>query len=210
MAEPGPGTTRHGAARRAARIAALLLGSVWLVPVSCAVGGVIGTRLVAAYDARDVRDGDPLHNLFGFVTEGGGDGAPFVFHRLAHAERLLAQVRDADPELRDAPQAALWQAAGYRFRMQRPEGRLETRDAIVTYRVIGKEGDAQEIEVVEAYRDGDNTIWSRYLATRDGITPLTSRMLYFGYGMAALPFAFAFAIAVYALGRLLRRRVATR
>ncbi len=194
--------------RRAARIAALLLGSVWLFPVSCTVGGVVGTHLVATYDARDMRDGDTLHHLFGFVTEGGGDGAPFVFHRLEHAERLLAQLRESDLELRDAPRSALWQAAGYRFRMVRPEGRLETRDAIVTYRVLGEEGGAQELEVVETYRDGDNTIWSRYRATSDGIEPLTSRMFYFGYGMA-VPFAFVFGIGVYALGRLLRRRVET-
>ena len=187
------------------KLLALILGSVWFFPVSCMSSGVVGTWLVSHYDARDAREGDTLHNTFSFVTDS-GDGT-FAATRLVEARRSLEQFREIAPELKGASEAELWKAAGFDFLMPRPAGRRDIHDSNYTYRVLEQDRQGQLIEVVEAYHDGDNTIWSRYRATRDGITPLTSRMFYFGYAFAALPFAFGTALLFYGIGRLLRRRV---
>ena len=78
-----------------------------------------------------------------------------------------------------------------------------------SYRVIEETGPEQIIEVVESYHDGDNTIWSRYKATQDTVSPISSRMFYFGYMFSAIPYGLAFALILFITGRFLRRKVTT-
>ena len=56
-------------------------------------------------------------------------------------------------------------------------------------------------------KDDDRTVWSRYRATSTEVTPLASRMFYFGYMFGALPYAFGAALLLYGIGRFLRRRL---
>jgi hypothetical protein len=81
-------------------------------------------------------------------------------------------------------------------------------DSRFEYRVLEDSGSEQLIELVEAYDDGDNTIWSRYRATRNTIAPVSSRMFYFGYMFSAMVYAFIGALVLHGIGRLLRRRFA--
>ena len=78
------------------------------------------------------------------------------------------------------------------------------------YRVLEESGSEQLIELVEAYDDGDNTIWSRYRATSNTIAPVSSRMFYFGYMFSAMFYAFVGALVLHVIGRQLRRRLAAR
>ena len=190
------------------KILALVLGSVWFFPVSCTTGLFAGTWLVALNDARDTRDGEAVHSLFSIVYEPRADGAPFSVISLRDQQRNLDRMVESDTELAGAPLADLYKAYGIgTFLMAVPAGRRDIGDSNFSYRVLEGKGDEQLVEVVEAYHDGDNTIWSRYRATRDGFTPLTSRMFYFGYSFAALPYAFGLGFVLYGIGRMMRRRI---
>lgn len=187
------------------KILAVVLGSVWFFPVSCTTSLFAGTWLVALYDARDARDGDMVHPLFSIVFEPGDDGAPFGVISLRDQQRMQQRVDEIRADDSGITPMELLGIDSYL--MSVPAGRGDIGQSNYSYRVLEQTQDAQLIEVVEAYHDGDNTIWSRYQATATGFTPLTSRMFYFGYSFPAIPFAFGVGVLLYGIGRLLRRKL---
>ncbi len=169
------------------KILALLLGSVWFFPVSCASTLFAGIFVIAHLDAREVARGDQVHPVFSIVVEPGKNGQPFQ-----------------KVSLSDLP----WyrESGAYSFLMSKPSGRIDINDHThLSYRVLENQGSAQVIEVED--RDSDNTVWSRYRATHADVIPLASRMFYFGYMFGALPFAFGTALGLYGVGRFLCRRL---
>jgi hypothetical protein len=181
---------------RGLKLLATVLGSVWFFPVSCTTGTFVGNQIVAAADARDASKGDTMHSLFKVVAEPGEKGAAFRVLHWDEVQPYLAQVG-----ARPAP-------APLSFRMSAASGAMHERDSRFEYRVLEDSGSEQLIELVEAYDDGDNTIWSRYRATRNTIAPVSSRMFYFGYMFSAMVYAFIGALVLHGIGRLLRRRFA--
>lgn len=181
---------------RGFKLLATILGSVWFFPVSCTTGAFVGNQIVAAADARDVSKGDRVHSLFKVVAEPGENGASF---RVLHWNEIQPYLAQAGT--RPAP-------AALSFRMSAASGAMHERDSKFEYRVLEDSGSEQLIELVEAYDDGDNTIWSRYRATGNAIAPVSSRMFYFGYMFSAMVYAFIGALALHGIGRLLRRRLA--
>lgn len=171
------------------RIVALVLGSAWFFPVSCATGIVAGKHVVAAVDARNVERGDEPHPQFSVVLEPGEAGKPFRVVRLSN----LPSPWKAGPP--------------FTYLMSRPTGSITERGSDFSYRVIEGYTADQIIEVVERRQDGDNTIWSRYRANWERVFPLSSKMDYFGYMFVAMPYAFGGALALYIAGRLMRRRI---
>jgi hypothetical protein len=75
-----------------------------------------------------------------------------------------------------------------------------------SFRVLEQTDSVQIIELVEAYHDGDNTIWSRYETTGSAITPISSRMFYFGYMFSAFPYAIGFAVLLPLVGWRIRKK----
>jgi hypothetical protein len=65
-------------------------------------------------------------------------------------------------------------------------------------------GTEQTIEV--EYSDDDKIIWSRYRATPSDVVPMFSRMSHPGYMFRALPIAVFFALLMFGVGRLVRKR----
>lgn len=175
------------------RVLAIVLGAQWFFPISCTTGVVVGTQIVAKLDERDVQKGDTVHSLFKIAAEPGEEGHSFRVLRMDQAQSSLAESE------RDSMQAPL------RFRMSHPAGAIDLARSTFEYRVLEDSGQAQLIELVEKYKDGDNTIWSRYRATNTTVTALSSRMFYFGYMFKALPFACGAALLLYGTGRALRR-----
>lgn len=163
-----------------------MLGSGWFFLVSCTAGLVVGTQIVGMVDARDASAGDTMHSQFSVVIEVTRSDEPFI------------AVDLGDTYSADVPYDY--------YLLSRSSGSFEARDSDYSFEVLEDTGSGQIIEVVEAYKDGDNTIWSRYEATRSGITPISSRMFYFGYAFAAMPYAFGFAFALYFAGRILAYR----
>ena len=96
------------------------------------------------------------------------------------------------------------------FRMSAASGSMHDSHSKFEYRVLEDSASGQLIELVEAYDDGDNTIWSRYRATGNTIAPVSSRMSYFGYMFSAMFYAFVGSLVLHVIGRLLRRRLAAR
>jgi hypothetical protein len=176
------------------RIAIIVIGSVWFFPVSCTTGLFAGTRLIAQLDARNVVKGEAVHSGFSVVIESESKNQPFYvlgLHELARTEDMQES-------------SATMSADSYL--MSRRSGHLESASSDFSYQVIEETASGQVIEVVETYHDGDNTIWSRYEATDSGITPISSRMFYFGYMFAAFPYAIGIACLLYVVGRYFRHR----
>ena len=171
-----------------------MLASGWFFPVSCTAGLFAGTRIVAKLDARDVSRGDSVHHDFSMVMESADGDEPFQ----------VVSLDDMSP--RDEVLILPDTKDQVSFLMSDPSGQLDYGSSDFSYRVIEETDAGQVIEVVEIYHDGDNTIWSRYEATRSSVTPISSRMFYFGYMFAAGPYALGFALFLYASGRYLQHR----
>jgi hypothetical protein len=179
---------------RLTRILIVVAGSAWFFPVSCMTSLSAGVQIAAALDARDVTEGDSLHSQFSMVMESGNNDEPFHVVDLYGLRRIEKSLQYSDT------------ADAVSFLMSKPSGQLDWGTSSFSYQVIEETDSEQLIEVVEAYHDGDNTIWSRYKATRSTITPVSSRMFYFGYMFAAFPFALAFAFLIYGTGQYFRRK----
>jgi hypothetical protein len=168
------------------RIGIATLCSGWFFLASCTTGAIVGTRIVAMVDTRDASDGDEMHHLFSVVVPSSEADSSFVVLGL---DGVMANP---------AAYAPFWMPDGY--------GKTEDRDSYYSFSVLEQTDEWQIIEVVEEYRDGDNTIWSRYRADDKSITPISSRMMYFGYVFAAMPYAIGFAFLLYFVGRVLAWR----
>jgi hypothetical protein len=162
------------------------LCSGWFFLASCTTGIMVGIPLAAKLDARDAASGETMHSQFSAVIESTSGDAPFVAVHLRDIERSGSTSGN--------------------YLLSRSSGEFETKDSEYTFEVLEETGAGQIIEVVEAYKDGDNTIWSRYEATSSSLTPISSRMMYFGYGFAAFPYAFGFAFVLYMVGRVIAFR----
>jgi len=168
------------------RIAIVVLSSGWFFLASCTAGLFTGTRIVALVDARDASSGETMHSQFSVLAWSEENDSPYREMSLSEAVRGK-------------------EMAGT-FLMPQSAGSFDTRDSDYSYTVIEETTAGQIIEVVERYKDGDNTIWSRYEATRTTVTPISSRMFYFGYAFVAMPYAIGFAFFLYLVGRVLGYR----
>lgn len=176
------------------RILIAIIASVWFFPVNCTGTLFAGTFLVANLDAREVEKGESVHPLFSFIVESRESSEPILAVKLSELPNFKQKM------------ANMGATDNYSFVMSRPDGRITLNNSIISYQVIEETTSEQVIEVIEHYQDGDNTIWSRYKATQSGVTPISSRMFYFGYMFGAFPYAFGFALFVYGVGRFLKHR----
>ncbi len=176
------------------RIVIAVIASVWFFPVNCTGTLFAGTVLIAKLDARDVDKGESVHPLFSFVVEPGENGEPFLAVHLSELPNFKGKMASSDATGTNS------------FLMSRPNGRINSNNSQISYQVIEETPSGQIIEVIETYQDGDNTIWSRYKATQSTITPISSRMFYFGYMFGAFPYAIGFAVFVYGMGRFFKHR----
>ena len=169
------------------KIMTSILGSGWFIPVSFMSGLFLGTYALSYWDARNVQKGDTVHSVFGVAVVPGKDNKPF---RLISLSEI--------PKLRQGN-------ATYSFLMPKPYDHINVNNyASVSYKVIEEKASEQLIEVID--KSDDNTIWSRYRATKTDVTPISSRMFYFGYMFTSLPFALALAFFICWVGRHFRRK----
>ncbi len=174
------------------RIIAVILGSAWFLPVSCTIGMVAGPIVISKIDAREVEKGEELHPLFKVVV---GDGTAIGREEL---QSMLHQIKeDEDHMYADSSSKPNY------FLVSKPSGSFENESSIFKYQVIEDSGEEQLIELIEEYKDGDNTIRSRYRAQRTSITPLSTRMYYFGYMFTSIPFVLGGTLCLFIIGRLL-------
>ena len=168
------------------KVLALVLGSQWFFPVSCTSTLYAGIHVIAHLDAREVARGDKVHPAFSIVAEPGEKGQPFRSVSLSDL-----------PRFRES-------GGAYSLLMSKPSNRINVNGYThLSYRVIENQGSAQVIEVQDT--NDSRTVWSRYRATHADVTPLASRMFYFGYVFGALPYAFGIALVLFGVGRFLRR-----
>jgi hypothetical protein len=176
------------------RIIIAVIASIWFLPISCSGTLFAGIHLIAKLDARDVKKGDSVHRLSSFVVEPGQNGEPFMAVPLSELINFKEKM------------ASSLATGKTSFLLSRPNAQITSNESRFSYKVIEESPSGQLIEVIEAYLDGDNTIWSRYKATQSSITPISSKMFYFGYMFEALPYAFGFSLFVYGIGRFLKHK----
>ena len=171
------------------RLLAVILGSAWFFPVSCTTGVIAVTPLVSKFNERHMEQGDAPHaHLFHVVWQPGEAGQPFGMSRLEDLPRIKAL------------------APARSFIMAPPSAGAAGGSYIVISSTALPSGEAEQLIEVR-YADDTYDSWSRYRATRSGITPVFSKIMDPGFMIMALPVAFGFALAIYALGRWLRRRI---
>ncbi|MDH5612406.1 MAG: hypothetical protein OEY66_08130 [Gammaproteobacteria bacterium] len=175
--------------KRLIKIFCLILATAGFVPVSCTTGMVIGQKIIKKLDDRYVSKGDKVHSFFIVVAEPGELNNPFQVIGLSQLETLTNN------------------AGSLSFMMSKPSGKIETESISYSYEILSDTVSEQIIEVIEDQKDGDRTSWSRYRATQDKITPISSRMIYFGYMFNAFPYAFGIALALYFFGRTLSTKI---
>ncbi len=173
------------------RISIVVLGSGWFFLVSCAAGLFVGTRVVSQIDARDVSKGDTVHSNFSVVIPSKSIDQSFGVVKLQDLIRYEKALEGTDAGNSES------------YIMPNPGGYLGSDSSSFSYEVLENSANDQVIEVVETFHDGDNTIWSRYRATRSSVSPISSRMFYFGYMFTAFPYAVGFAMILYVVGRFL-------
>jgi len=182
--------TRKQVAITSMKVLAFVLGSAWFFPVSCSSTLFAGIHVISHIDTREVARGEAVHPHFWVVTEPGENGQRFRTVTLTS----LRWIREKGVD------------CGFWFLMPKSFDAIDFgRSTHVSYRVLDSQSSAQEIEV--EYKDGDGTYWSRYRATRDEVTPLTSRRISFDYMFGALPFAVGVGCGTRVVGRYLRRRL---
>jgi hypothetical protein len=148
----------------------------------------VGTSVIARLDARDVLKGDSIHPIFSVVATPGEGREPFALVPF----NAVARFASSTPN--------------HSFLMPKTSDRVDLgQGAVASYRVLSDGGAEQTIEVAHSERDTDG--WSRYRATRSNVVPVSSRMSSPGYMFGAFPFAFGFALLLYAFGRFLRSRL---
>lgn len=176
---------------RILQLIAIILGSSMLIPVSCTVGVIGGTKVLMKLDARDVQKGDTVHSLFSVVAVQQGENPTDELLVLSLKE--IGKIKKSGKPLN--------------FLMPKTTFSWETEYKNFTYTVLEEKNKEQTIEVVEDYKDGDNTIYSKYRATKEEVYPLASHMVYFGYMFGAIPYAIAFSLALFAFGQIVYRLI---
>jgi hypothetical protein len=172
----------------------IVLGAIWFFPVSCATGLVAGTLLVSKIQERTASSGDSLRSNFKVVAVPGINGKPF---RVLNIEDI-ASYTTISTNVSDDKSVS--------FLMPVPSGSVDLERSKFSYTVLMSDGKSQQIELIESFHDGDNTIWYCYWATKGTISPESSRMFHISYMFMAFPFAFVCSLILYGIGRLLRRK----
>ena len=172
------------------RLLATILGAVWFFPVSCTSGMVLGTPLISKFNERHMERGETPHrHLFRVVWQPGEAGKPFGISRLEDLPRIKA--------LEPARSFIMEQPSG---------GEVGGAYTVISAKTLSSGEREQLIEV--RYADDTYDSWSRYRATRSEVTPVFSKIMDPGFMIMSLPIGLGFAGALFALGKLLRRRVA--
>ncbi len=167
------------------RILAVVLGAVWFLPVSCTTGIFIIYPLVTKSYERHMSKGDAPHSLFTVVWEPGMEKNPFGYARLD----VLAPAEKSPKRT---------------FLMGQPSGRFEGgRRETVVYKVLSSTATEQLIEVTWSSDTYGGV--SRYRATRTEVKPEFSKVEAPDIMIKALLMAMAVAVALFVVGRLLRR-----
>ena len=175
------------------RILAIVFGAAWFLPISCTTSMIVAYPLVSQSYERHMDKGDAPHaSLFYVVWQPGAGKEAFGFATLANLSANLVPAEK--PPARS-------------FIMAQPAGRIEGgRRDVITYKVLSSGASEQRIEV--AYSNDTYDSVSRYRATSSGITPVYSGVKAPDIMIKALLIACGIAALVFALGKLLRGRVA--
>ena len=175
---------------RMIQILAVMLGAVWFLPVSCTTGMIVVYPLVSKSHERHMDKGDEPSSLFTVVWQPGAGSEPFGYAKLAN----LTPAEKAVP-VRS-------------FIMTQLSGRIEGgRSEMASYKVLSSTATEQLIEVTWANATYGSV--SRYRATRTEVKPVFSKVEAPDIMIKALLLAMVFAAALFAVGRWLRRRVAS-
>ena len=164
------------------RILAIILGSSLVFPASCTCGLFLGVQGIAEYDARNITKGDKPHPVFSVLArEHNSANSNFTVISLAEAQKEPIQ---------------------YDFQLPNTKG---TVDGSAYYQVTSHENGNQTIELRSQSRE--TSVFSKYIANKQGVVPLYSKLMYHGYIFSAFPIAVLFAIIVTVIAKRIRRRI---
>jgi hypothetical protein len=162
-----------------------VLASVFFLPVSCTVAMFAVARTLPAATTRDLARGDAPHLPIEVPLFAGDAAGEPRFVALADVPAMLA----ATPALTPRPPG------------DGTSGEGESRER---WRIIGRDGDAQVVELQRIRENYAHTV--RYRATDAGVAPLTSRLWAMHHAFIGFAAGVATAFAVWLAARRWRKR----
>ena len=184
------------------RICALILGSALLIPLSCTGGLVLGTFTLIELDERDISKGDRPHSRCYVIASRQEENGSPVPISLSEIKPSLYGISELCGKEFTGIETSM-----YSFLLPVSEGEIREGEwTRYNYVVKTLSPEKQLIEV--NYSDDDVTATFRYLAEPDRIEPLSSKLRAPGHMFGALPYAWAFTLILYIVGRFLRRKYA--
>ena len=182
------------------RVCAWILGSALFFPFSCTGALIVGTHIYIESDARDLSKGDKPHSrcyVIASTPETNGAQVPISLSYIKPSLYDISELCGSEFTGIDT--------SGYSFLLPDAEGEIrEGKWTRYMYRVTSVSPKKQIIQV--QYSDDDVTAIFRYIAEENRIEPLYSKLAAPGYMFAAIPYAWGFAIILYLVGKLLRRK----
>lgn len=170
------------------RTCALIFGSALFFPISCTGALFVGTRTLIELDARDMSRGDSPHSRFYVVVSSPNREKPLSAIVLDDIESFKKENME------------------YSFLLPRSEGEFrEGKRDRFNYRVTTLSPEKELVEVSYSDDDDINAI-SRYIVENNRVEPLYSKLVTPAYMFGAIPYAWAFALILYLVGKLLRRK----
>ena len=144
----------------------------------------VSTKVISLIDTRYVEKGESLHPGF-MVAVFNQPGGSFSLFTLSKINRTQNDNN-------------------YHFLPGQQHDSYETPEGVTSsYDVIEANDNEQIIQTM--HKDDDNTVWSTYSVNQNNvISPIKSRMLYFGYVFTSIPIAFVFILVIYLLSFLIQ------
>ncbi|MBF0121400.1 MAG: hypothetical protein HQK79_21425 [Desulfobacterales bacterium] len=169
------------------RIAGVIIGSVLFIPVSFMGSLYIGTVLISKWDARNIANGDKPHSLFFIAVSVSDNEKPLTFISLAELDKFKKENKT------------------HSFLLSDKHGEVkEGKFTLYRYKILEEDSIKQLIEI--NYSDDDRNAISRYIAEKDSIRPIYSKLFIPHYMFMAFPYALGFSIILYITGLWLKKR----
>ena len=182
------------------RACALILGSALFFPISCSTALFVGTYIYIESDARNLSKGDKPHSRCYVIASTPETNGALVPISLDYIRPSLYDISELCGE-----EFTGIDTSEYSFLLPNSEGEIrEGKWTRYKYHVTLLSPEKQKIEV--QYSDDDVIAIFRYTAEENRIEPLYSKLAAPGYMFGAIPYAWGFAVIVYLVGKLLRRK----
>ena len=178
------------------KILALFLGSAMFIPFSCTGSTVAGMLLFIELDARDLTKGEKPYSEFSVLAlPPDKNGAPEILPLYSIDPACV----DWDCDVRPITTGV------YSFLLPHPESKSQDPAWEAYGCKVTRLSPGRQLIELKTYTE-DYTFTHVYIAEKNSVEPLRSKIFGPDQALQAVPLAFLFSLGLYGLGRWLRRK----